>query len=49
MDSVISHDGYQKVINEKQKNEKVKENIREMKSDDELSGNKNIRKNVENI
>ena len=46
IDSVISHEEYQTIINEKEKYEKMKENIRMIKCDDELSeNNKNIREN----
>ena len=52
VDFLISHEEYQTVINEKQKYEKIKENIRMIKSDyekDKLSkNNKNIKENNEN-
>ena len=39
IDSVISNEQYQAIINEKEKHEKMKENIRMIKSDDELNEN----------
>ena len=46
IDSVISHEEFKIIVNEKEKDGKIKENIRMMKSDNELRENsKNIRKN----
>ena len=46
IDSVISHGEFKTIVNEKEKDGKIKENIRMMKSDNELRENsKNIRKN----
>ena len=39
IDSVISNEQCQAIINEKEKHEKMKENIRMIKSDDELNEN----------
>ena len=45
IDSVISHEKYQTIISEKEKYEKMKDNIRMTKSDELSEKNKNIRGN----
>ena len=49
IDLEISHEEFKTIANEKEKHEKMKENIRMIKSSHELSeNNKNIRENNEN-
>ena len=49
IDLEISHEKFKTIVNEKEKHEKMKENIRMIKSSHELSeNNKNIRENNEN-
>ena len=46
IDIEISHEEFKTIVNEKEKCERMKENIRMMKSSDELSeNNKSIREN----
>ena len=49
IDLDISHEEFKKIVNEKEKYEQMKEDIRNIKSRDELSGNiRDVRENIEN-
>ena len=48
IDLGISHEEFKTIVNEKEKYERMKENIRVMKSSGEVGGNKSIRENKRN-